>query len=232
MNLLNRLRLAFDIIREPDHTHDIIFVHQIKDIRRVERISYLLETTKNKRVMHFGFLDSPFLEQKIAAHSMLHMKLRDESRSVFGVDVNTTDLNIYRKITSDTENVILDISDADCNLEPLTKSPQDYLLFPEVLEHIGNPAAALKNLHRICEKTGAELIITVPNALSLPGLMDAASGQEIVHPDHFYYFSPVTIRRLVTSCGFVVREILLYGGSTTARRPGLTDSGVICVCHV
>lgn len=230
MKLRERLSFAIDVAREPNRHHENIFIHPFKGLRTVNRIEYLLANATRKRIVHFGFLDSPFLEEKIKARSMLHLKLKDVASAVYGVDINHDDLEIYRQLTQDQNNLIFDISEHRADVDVLSTQQQDFIFFPEVLEHIGNPALALENLRRVCLATNAKLVITVPNAFALTGVVEAAAGSEIVHPDHFFYFSPATLSRLVTCCGFVVDDILLYCQRSEDEHPGLTAAGVICVC--
>ena len=232
MSVLDRLRLAWAILRERSHRHDPVFVQTPGALPRVERVAFLLDLARDRRVLHLGFLDTPFLERKIREGTMLHRRLHAVARDLYGVDIDAEDLARYRALTGDLANLRLDLTEPAVDLGPLTARPWDYVFLPEVLEHLADPATALRRLHRLCAASDARLVITVPNAFSLMGVIAAAGGREVVHPDHFFYFSPVTLSRLVTACGFTVERCLLYGGSPTDRRPGLTDAGVICVCRV
>jgi hypothetical protein len=54
-----------------------------------------------------------------------------------------------------------------------------------------------------------------------------------VHPDHYTYFSPVTLRHLMDSAGFSEVDIHLYStGAQTQRAPGITKDGIIAVGRV
>ena len=230
MSFLQRVRLAITILRHRESTHAPVFVHPVGPMRRVERVEFLLSLARGHRVLHIGFLDSPFLEERLRDRTMLHLRLQDVSTDLFGIDVDPQDLARYRQLTGDTANLCLDLSRPDVDLRPIQAVPGDYIFLTEVLEHIGDPAMVLRNLHQVCVTRGARLVITVPNAFALHGFISATFGTELVHPDHFFYFSPVTLRRLVTSCGFTVQEMLLYGGAGSRRPPGLADAGIVCVC--
>lgn len=231
MKLLDRIRLGIKIASSEDLRHAPIFVHDIRDYHIVDRESFLIDAVRGKRALHFGFLDSPFLEEKAATTNMLHAKLRASAESVFGIDINAGDLQRYRALTSDVQNCIFDISMPGAKLTDVAASDYDVILFPEVLEHIPNPGTALQNLHLMCKRRGAELIITVPNAFNLNFFVNAAHSVEIVHPDHLFYFSPTTIRRLVEMSGFRVTSLNLYSPGGTRSFPGIAQWGIVCSCE-
>jgi hypothetical protein len=56
-------------------------------------------------------------------------------------------------------------------------------------------------------------------------------GDEIVHPEHYYYFSPATLRKLLQDAGFTVVELALYASRDSALLPGITKNGVIAMCE-
>ena len=82
-------------------------------------------------------------------------------------------------------------------------SPLDVIVFGETLEHLRNPGLALARLRALCARNPrCVLCTTVPNAFSTTGFIAAASGVEIVHPEHYAYYSPVTLRNLLAAHGF------------------------------
>ena len=112
--------------------------------RLVEREQRLLELASGKRVLHFGFLDSIFLERKLADSSLLHSRLGKVARDLYGVDINAELLDQYRSVTGDLKNLIWDIADGQAPRQ--LQQPFDLILFPEVLEHVPNPGLVLINL--------------------------------------------------------------------------------------
>lgn len=229
--LVDRFRLALQVFQEPRRAHDRIFVHEHPEFERVERVEELLMVARGRQVLHFGFLDSPFLAEKHRSGEMLHERLKAAAQSVFGVDINASDLAAYRGFSGDLANCILDISVPSAALDDLDRVPFDVILFPEVLEHIPDPGQALRNLKVLCKSHGAKLVLTVPNAFNFNFFVEACAGREIVHPDHLYYFSPTTIERLVTVSGFRVVSMKQYGPKGASAEPGITESGLVCVCE-
>lgn len=209
-----------------------IFCHSLKDVSKnnFHRESLILELSKKRRVIHFGFLDKPFLEEKINNKSLLHLKLREQATKVWGIDIDKDQLEKYRIITNDKDNCIFDI-------QKKIKTPDklvgyDLILFPEVLEHIINPGIALTNLrHLSLKNNNAMVCITVPNAFNSSGYTAALEGYELVHPDHYFYFSPVTLKKILNDTGFKNIEILLYSHEKVdGDGIGITNNGVIALC--
>lgn len=197
--------------------------------RLVEREQRLLELATGKRVLHFGFLDSIFLERKLADASLLHSRLGKVASELYGVDIDTGLLDQYRSTTGDTRNLIWDI--ADGQIPRQLQQPFDLILFPEVLEHVPNPGLVLSNLAALCRSTGADLCLTVPNAFDMYNFMAAMHGVELIHPEHCYTFTPYTLGKLLHLAGFQTPELEFYNfGSGLA--PGITKAGMLAVCHL
>lgn len=230
MKFLDKLRIIASILKSKQLRHDSIFINQFKELVAIDRIEFLINSCKGKRVLHIGFLDSPFLEERFISSEMLHSKLRCESAFVYGIDVNVQDLEKYRRLTGDANNCTLNLSENEVALEIFEKMKFDVVLIPEVLEHISNPGKFLKNLYQICVIHQSKLIATVPNAFNFEFFLEAANYHEIVHPEHYFYFSPFTIRKLLESEKFVVQQTSMYTSGSKSY-PGITQWGVICSCE-
>lgn len=208
------------------------FVNELSGLPVVSREDYLVSLCRHKRVLHFGFLDTPFLEQKIKKGSLLHLKIKKVASFLFGVDIDGKALKLYRKFTRDESNFLWDVEKGPLP-ESLFAKKFAVIFCPEVLEHLINPGLALARLKRICAiNPSAKLIITVPNAFFAWGFFAANFAKEVVHPDHNYYFSPVTICRLLKKVGFTKVKILMYTASSmTSTFAGITQNGIIAECH-
>jgi hypothetical protein len=197
------------------------------DDKIVEREEFLLAMASGKRVLHFGFIDSIFLKQKLAEGTLLHNKLMTVADFLFGIDIDEQLLESYRAVTKDHQNAVYDI--AVGTDQPFLHDSYDLILFPEVLEHVPDPGGVLKNLRKLCVLNKATLCITVPNGFHTEGFVAAMHGKELVHPDHFYYFTPHTLKKLLEYAGFSSIDLSFYNfGSSLA--PGLTKAGIIAVC--
>lgn len=208
------------------------FYHPFPQLDRVVREEFILAVSAGKKVLHFGFLDSPMTHDKIASGALLHQRLRGVADCLYGIDIDSETLFHYRALTEDYDNAALDILDTNHDISFLCNK-FDLILFPEVLEHVSNPGATLQRLKVVCSQNpGSTVVITVPNAFSLEHFRAAASGVEMVHPDHYYYFSPVTLKKLVEDAGFSQVDIKLYAHNQKAlTSPGITSHGIIAACN-
>lgn len=195
------------------------------------REDYLIKQCKNKRVLHFGFADSPFTEKRYGTKEMLHTRIQKVASEVWGADIDKRGTEIYKKLSGDKKFWVMDVCDPNLDINTYSKD-FDTILFGEILEHLLNPGSALQNLHKIAKQNDAQLIITTPNAFNAAGFVAAVKGNEIVHPEHYYYYSPVTLKRLLNDCGFSDVKISFYSGSNTKNLPGLTFPGLIAECKV
>lgn len=199
---------------------------KIKD-KYCERTEYIIGTTKNMRVLHFGFLDSPFLEKKINDKGLLHELIKEDAEFLYGIDVNENDLSIYRNLLNDFNNMIFDIQDDSVNLPSELNKNYDLILFSEVLEHMPDPGKACKRLYEIAQLNNARVIITVPNAFNNLCFNYALQGVEFIHPDHFHYYSPLTLTNLLKYAGFKNIDISFYTADLTKPEEGITKFGII-----
>jgi hypothetical protein len=231
INLMEKIKLILAVIQRKKISHDPIFVNKLTDFNVVDRLEFIINLSKEKKILHFGFLDTPFLETKLLSSDMLHVELKKIAQFLFGVDISANDLEQYRSLTHDCDNCLLDISKQNTDLKMLDAYDFDIILLPEVLEHIMNPGIALDNIYKICKKSSAKLIVSVPNAFNFSLFIDATNGVEVVHPDHYFYFSPITIKKLLQDSGFDVGTLNMYTSRGDPSCPGITQWGVICVCE-
>ncbi len=234
MNLVRWLRLlkTWRNLRHQIARRDMFF-HELGEMNKepVQREDFLIELSRNKRVLHFGFTDAPFTKTSLEGGRLLHCRIKEVAASVYGLDVDRAAVDIYRQTTGDTRNAILDIEAAP-DIPGDLRNTFDLLLVGEILEHLKNPGHGLARLHTICAANPAsKLVVTVPNAFAVLFFGAAVHGHEIVHPDHYYWFSPVTLKKLLVTYGF--REIELRIGvsnHTMLSTPGITGTSVIAIC--
>lgn len=228
------LRLVPSFLRLARHAPDARspFFHDWGRLaeQTVLREEFLRDLCRDKRVLHFGFVDAPFSEERIKQGLLLHQQIQKVAKFLYGLDIDAASLELYRNLTADDQNSILDIT------APLPDSNflvqrYDLILFPEVLEHLLRPADAMASLRKICQlNPGARLCVTTPNAYSVIGFFTALSGNELVHPDHYFYFSPATLAKLLRDTGFTNIELRLYTSQALLGSPGLTKHGLIAMC--
>lgn len=211
------------------------FFHSFKNLENkiVERETFLLEKSNNKSILHFGFLDSPFLKKKFQQKQLLHLELKNVATYLYGIDIDKRSLLLYQKLTKDHLNSICDIERKLSKVE-INKLSQrfDVILFPEILEHLKNPGIALENLRQLSlSNNSCEVIVTVPNAFYVGGILAALESNEVVHSGHYFYFSPYTLENLLKNCKFSQISIYFYTDNITSQTPGITKRGLIAVCQ-
>jgi SAM-dependent methyltransferase len=181
------------------------------------RIDYLVELCTNKRILHLGCVDAGLLAERIDSGAHLHLRLGSVTRDLFGIDIDPEGIAALRRMGFD-RLAVGDICEAG-TLDALDPQDFDIVLASEVLEHLSDPGRFLRSLHGWMAGSTAELVVTVPNAFRIATLLDLWKGVELVHPDHNYWFSYVTIRNVLEKSGFGVESIALYTNESIAIVP-------------
>lgn len=76
----------------------------------------------------------------------------------------------------------------------------DLITAIDVIEHIPDPVRWLRECRRIIKKEGVLLLVT-PDCSSLPALLKKSSWPHY-KAEHLFYYSPRTLRRLLSDAGF------------------------------
>ena len=93
----------------------------------------------------------------------------------------------------------------------------DAVLCINVLEHLRNPRETIAEMVRVT-RPGGIIAVHTPNLKSLVARWRGAGWRHFEPYEHFYYFSPKTLSRLLTSSGLeVVGPFALYGRSKAKR---------------
>lgn len=99
---------------------------------------------------------------------------------------------------------------------PYEDSTFDLVLFCEILEHLpADPIHTLAEIHRVLKRGGA-LLLTTPNATRLDNLHRMVRGENVyeqisgygTYGRHNREYTIGELRRLLTDCGYEVREAL------------------------
>lgn len=162
--------------------------------RMLTRDDHLCLLVKNKTVLHLGCADhTALIEKKRSDGRYLHDKIEKFSSKVIGCDVNYEAINKMKEIGIDNIYHVDEIPDLE----------YDYLLVPDVIEHIPNVETFLQSFKNY--KIG-KVVITTPNAFRLYNRK--RWKYEVVNTDHRYWFSPYTLAKVVTEAGFIVDEVI------------------------
>lgn len=107
----------------------------------------------------------------------------------------------------------------------------DLVIASELIEHLPNPGLFLTGLRRLMDRTGADALITTPNAYSWSGFAKLAlRRREPTHPDHLLLYSPYTLVSSLEAAGLVVSTLHMHdwdrGSGARARALGLVAGAV------
>jgi hypothetical protein len=100
----------------------------------------------------------------------------------------------------------LDITNHQMPLPPALNGRWDWIMLPEVLEHIGDPQTFLRAIHTRFNGVTGGLVITVPHALSKANTRHARDSLERINSDHRFWFTPYTLGKLVIGAGFSIER--------------------------
>lgn len=87
----------------------------------------------------------------------------------------------------------------------------------EVMEHLQDPMAELRNFHRML-RPGGMLYITTPNFSALSRRVLGADWSVVNYPEHLNYFTPSTLGKAVRQAGLTVAEHRTTGISISRLR--------------
>ena len=168
------------------------------------RVDFILDQCSNKRVLHIGFTDYPYTEQKIKIGALLHIQLQKTTANLMGLDVDENAIRQYISITKD-ENVFK--GDITVAYPGEVKAFQpELIIISEVLEHLKDPYKAMDVLYQSFP-AGTQVLITVPNYTALDTVSASLNQTESIHPHHHWYFSPFTVRQLLDDKRFELNQL-------------------------
>ncbi|BAF71057.1 hypothetical protein [Sulfurovum sp. NBC37-1] len=181
------------------------------------RDEYLLHVSENKIVVHLGFVDHlPIIDRKIEQKSWLHQRLIDRSKLCFGIDINKKGIEYIQNRYSIPHLHTIDIT-KDQLPEEIVKEKIDYLLIPDVIEHIGNPVIFLQAIRKKFSNVDT-IILTTPNAFRLNNFIFAFKNIECINSDHRFWFTPYTLSKIAVDAGFDIEKLEFCEHDVLSRR--------------
>lgn len=176
----------------------------IKGSKDYWRDSYLVESCKEKKVLHVGCTDYPFFKEAYKTGSLLHEKVTQVADKVVGVDIAKEDVIAMQNLGYDVRLI-----DAQKMSEYDWEEKFDIVLLADVIEHISNPGLVIKEAGKLLNKQG-RIIISVPNAFGIVRFLKSFFRYEQVHPDHIAYYSSGTLETLARNLDLDVVELAWY----------------------
>ncbi len=91
--------------------------------------------------------------------------------------------------------------------------------FSHLIEHLTDPRGFLNEVFRVVKPNGY-VVVTTPNIDGLQAKLFGTSWRSAI-PDHLFLFSKKTLRRLVSSVGFEILNVVTWGGLAKGSVPNL-----------
>jgi 2-polyprenyl-3-methyl-5-hydroxy-6-metoxy-1,4-benzoquinol methylase len=174
----------------------------------VKRIDYITSLCKDKSILHVGCADSPNTIWKFETDCLLHKHLMKVSKELFGIDIDKKGVEDLKKLG--IKNVY------QGNVEELKNINYDkkfsIVVAGEIIEHLINPGLFLNSIKRFLKKEGS-LIITTQNAFSIKRALRLLWRNEVTSTAHTFYFSYLTLKKLLEKCGYAIGEIRMFNAS-------------------
>ncbi|MEJ1237721.1 methyltransferase domain-containing protein [Chryseolinea sp. T2] len=170
------------------------------------RVNFLTEMSRGKKVVHLGCLDhQPLIADKIGRGQWLHKELTDVASDCIGVDIDEEALR-YVESKFGYNNIVLGNFTTD-KFERIANNKWDYAILGELLEHIDNPVQFLSSIRTNYSGIIDRIVVTVPNAWTRITMRMAKSSVEMINSDHRYWFTPYTLAKVLYQAGMVTEEI-------------------------
>ena len=169
------------------------------------RKKFTVDFCRGKRVLHIGCVDAGIMNTRIKGNGLLHYQINKVATKLIGADIEENGLKYLAGEGFEVYNLNIE---TDLTLLKKLTQQVDIIVMPEVIEHLNNVGKALENI-KSCEFKG-DILISTPNAFSFRAYKMLAKCIEMVHPDHNYYFSPVTLKTLFKKHGFNMQRLIMY----------------------
>jgi hypothetical protein len=160
------------------------FEQAIEVTRYGARSELFRQWVTGRKVLHIGCTDFPIFN----AASNLHLQLAPFAKELVGLDTDRAGLAELQK--HHPGRYTAEVSELD-------NETFDLVLMPETIEHIGDPERALADL--LTRLKFREFVITAPSYHAWASQSRYEDGRfyETIHPEHFAWYSPSTLRRLL-----------------------------------
>lgn len=182
--------------------------HRAPRFAVVDRINFLVQECKGRRVIHIGFAGTDNCREAMEPQGLwLHSRLAAGASSLVGLDVNQEAVDHARQ--QGYEAYLADCCSSE-ELKRLSIEPADVVVAGEIIEHLDAPGHLLRAVHGLVRHTEGRLIVTTPNAHALYSGATALARLEIINPDHVALYSWFTLTNLLRRHKWHTTEFLMY----------------------
>jgi len=183
----------------------------------LERVPYLKELCKGKKVLHLGCTGYPFTEQIMADDRLLHFELEKIARELYGFDLDQEGIDVLEKLG--TKNLYR--ADLEQLQEVALNEKFEVIIAGEMIEHLSNPGLFLRGIQRFMD-ADTNLVVTTINAYCgyrnvVYGLRGKGGSNEPVHPDHVAYYSYSTLKLVLERANLKIDKFAFYDVEETHR---------------
>ncbi len=193
----------------------------------VKRIEYLEELCADRRVIHVGCASEGGAGKQEERGELLFARLQGVCAAQMAVDPYAQGIEALKE-RYPTAGPYLAARLEDVPDPIVIDFRPDFILLPEVVEHVPDAGTFLEHAARLARLTpGTRVVITVPSPWSQQGLEAWSQGAELCHPDHVAFYSPRTLQTLLEKSGLVPLEIRPY--LYPSRLRPYNDKGLLSV---
>jgi len=175
-------------------------VERLEVDRPVDKYRWITGQCAGRDVLDLGCLDETELDDKRGTDWWLHGRISKVARRVLGVD-NSDQVPDGGIGTGPNSRIVRGdvyrLGDLDLPFKP------EVVVAGELIEHLPDPAAFLRTVRSVSQLTGAQLILTTPNASALYNALFGLCGRECQHRDHVAVQSYKTLHTICSRAGLV-----------------------------
>lgn len=192
--------------------------------RPVSRDGFLREACRGRRVLDLGAMDETAYRSKRGTGMWIHEEIAKVAAEVTGVDSSTL---VPAEGLRTAPNAIIvrgDITRLASWFAGLDAAPDpDIVVAGEVIEHLPDPLAFLRELRSVERLRGRRLVLTTPNATAVHNVLVGMLSRESTHQDHLCILSYKTLHTLLHRAGFARWTLTPYYSAfpeMRSRHPG------------
>lgn len=180
-------------------------LEKLKVHKPVDRLLYISQFCKNKKVLDIGCYDETAIKLKKNNGYWLHGLIARAAKKVIGIDSSE---QIKSEIKTGPRSKIIRLNLYDINESFAKNNKVEVIVAGELIEHIPDVTKFLQLLKKLYPKK--ILLLSTPNATSLISILLAIFSRESNHKDHLQIFSYKTLHALCIKNGFKKFKIIPY----------------------
>lgn len=175
----------------------------------VDRNRWLVDFVRGRRVIHVGCATEGETALQYEAGRLLFAQLESVAAAQLGVDPDSIGTELLRDLVRPhwpLQTCFL----REVASHVLEEFRPEVILVPETLEHVPDAGSLLSECAAVARRFEAEIVVTVPNALSIEAVMSWFEGVDYAHPDHVATYTPRILQTLLEKTGLVPQMIQPY----------------------